>query len=206
MTRSEAGRLGALKVIPDRKEKAIARYKANPKFCLFCRTIITVKDEHANHAFSKIKYKKFCNQSCAAKYNNKKFVKRKREKQNCLRCGTPLNWWAKKFCSRECFTKYQQETSNIFQRTTEINSLTLRRAMLRCNTTYQCALCGIGPQWNEQSLVLQADHKDGNSCNNVLENLRFLCPNCHSQTPTYGIRNKGNGRPSRRKVEREGGI
>lgn len=205
MTRSEAGRLGALKTVQIRKEQAIARYRDNPKFCLLCGAIITVNDEHANHAFSKIKYKKFCNQSCAAKYNNKKFVKRKRESRVCLRCSTPLNWWAKKFCSRGCFTKYRQETNDIFQKKTEIGSLTLRRAMLRNDVVYQCAMCGIGPEWNKQTLVLQADHKDGNSSNNILNNLRFLCPNCHSQTPTYGIRNKGSGRLSRR-VKREEGI
>jgi 5-methylcytosine-specific restriction endonuclease McrA len=45
---------------------------------------------------------------------------------------------------------------------------------------------------------LQLEHKDGNSENNKPENLCLLCPNCHSQTPTYGAKNKGNGRHYRR--------
>lgn len=49
---------------------------------------------------------------------------------------------------------------------------------------YKCKICDLGPKWNNQILALELDHKDGNPLNNVLSNLRFLCPNCHSQAPT----------------------
>lgn len=43
--------------------------------------------------------------------------------------------------------------------------------------------------WLGKSLVLQLDHIDGDETNNLIDNLRILCPNCHSQTSTYGSRN-----------------
>lgn len=41
------------------------------------------------------------------------------------------------------------------------------------------------PVWNGKKLVLQVDHIDGDDSNNLIENLRLLCPNCHTQTETY---------------------
>lgn len=50
----------------------------------------------------------------------------------------------------------------------------------------KCYKCGLGNIWNNEILILQLDHIDGNRKNNSLENLRILCPNCHSQTSTFG--------------------
>lgn len=61
----------------------------------------------------------------------------------------------------------------------------LRFIMIRMGRKFECELCGQGPVWNNQPLMLQVDHHDGNNQNNTPENLRFLCPNCHTQTPTY---------------------
>ena len=49
---------------------------------------------------------------------------------------------------------------------------------------YVCVICGLS-EWRGERLVLQVDHIDGDRKNNTLENLRLLCPNCHSQTPTW---------------------
>jgi len=49
---------------------------------------------------------------------------------------------------------------------------------------YKCEECGI-ISWNNKKISLQLHHKDGNCKNNKLENLKILCPNCHSQTENY---------------------
>ena len=49
---------------------------------------------------------------------------------------------------------------------------------------YQCVMCGIH-EWKGRKLSLHLDHINGVNTDNRLENLRFLCPNCHSLTPTY---------------------
>ena len=48
--------------------------------------------------------------------------------------------------------------------------------------------CGQGAMWNGKPLTLQVDHIDGNHANNDQNNLRWLCPNCHTQTPTWGTK------------------
>lgn len=55
---------------------------------------------------------------------------------------------------------------------------------------YQCAICDLLPEWHGEKLSLELDHINGNPKDNRLENLRFLCPNCHSQTPTFTGRAK----------------
>lgn len=49
----------------------------------------------------------------------------------------------------------------------------------------ECEVCGTGPEWNGEELVLQLDHKNGVSDDHRVLNLRIICPNCHTQTPTY---------------------
>lgn len=53
----------------------------------------------------------------------------------------------------------------------------------------KCEICGI-EEWNNSPLQCHLDHVDGNPENNLLTNLRILCPNCHSQTETFAGRNK----------------
>lgn len=51
-----------------------------------------------------------------------------------------------------------------------------------------CEVCGQGEVWNGLPLTLHLDHIDGNRANNALDNLRILCPHCHSQTNTFAGR------------------
>lgn len=66
----------------------------------------------------------------------------------------------------------------------------LRSAMQEVGVEERCALCGITAVWMGELLPLEVDHIDGNWRNNRIENLRLLCPNCHSTTDTY----RGRGR------------
>ena len=62
-----------------------------------------------------------------------------------------------------------------------VRNLVLKKGLLE----YICAKCGLGAEWRGESLTLQLDHISGDRRDNRLENLRFLCPNCHTQTDTY---------------------
>ncbi len=54
---------------------------------------------------------------------------------------------------------------------------------------YKCKKCGLSNEWQSEKLSLQLEHINGINNDNRLENLCFLCPNCHSQTKTFGGRN-----------------
>lgn len=53
---------------------------------------------------------------------------------------------------------------------------------------YKCEKCNNIGEWQGEELTLQLDHKNGISNDNRVKNLRFLCPNCHSQTETWGFK------------------
>lgn len=66
------------------------------------------------------------------------------------------------------------------------NRINLKERILKNGwMEYRCVECGLEGEWNGKPLVLQLDHINGRNNDHRLENLRFLCPNCHTQTPTY---------------------
>lgn len=83
--------------------------------------------------------------------------------------------------------------ANSFKKDNFVSSNSLRRIMLNgLNIAYECSICFMS-SWLDKPLNLEIDHIDGCHSNNEISNLRFLCPNCHSQTETFkgkNIKNK----------------
>lgn len=71
-----------------------------------------------------------------------------------------------------------------------LNNTNLKKRLIKeLNWEYKCSECNIS-KWNEKDISLELDHINGNNTNNKINNLRLLCPNCHSQTPTFRAKNK----------------
>ncbi len=76
----------------------------------------------------------------------------------------------------------------------------VRRVLLQNELLpYVCHVCGLEAVWAGKGLVLQLDHINGDGCDNRLENLRFLCPNCHTQTETFTGKNAKKHKERKRK-------
>lgn len=82
-------------------------------------------------------------------------------------------------------------TDEILIKNSPANPITVKRRVLREGLIeYKCALCTLSDKWNGSDLTLQLDHINGDKKDARLMNLRFLCPNCHSQTETWGPANR----------------
>ena len=183
------------------KQQATQRrkeYNRLPSLCKHCNKVLPYLKRNGL----------FCNRSCSASYNNTKWPKRKSMglTSDCLHCGEPLNDYRLTFCSLCCSTKYKRAQYISLWKQGIISGITgngdlskhIRNWLLeQCSN--KCQLCS----WNKinsytQKVPLEIDHIDGNHINNIPDNLRVICPNCHSLTATYKGANKGKGRKHRR--------
>lgn len=86
--------------------------------------------------------------------------------------------------------KHRISDKDFFVKGIERDNKGIRKRILQNGyIEYKCAICSQKPVWNNKSLVLQIDHINGDHLDNRLENIRFLCPNCHSQTDTFSGKN-----------------
>jgi endogenous inhibitor of DNA gyrase (YacG/DUF329 family) len=130
-----------------------------------------------------------------------------RKISNCGRCGKEIQYNDTqrhgKWCSNKCQMDNQYETYIKRWLAGEVNGgngyeiSTHIRRHLHEKFQSKCSNCGWG-EMNQKSgkVPLHIDHIDGNSTNHSPQNLRLICPNCHSLTETYGSLNK-NGRYKR---------
>lgn len=191
--------------VKDARERREA-YAQAPKSCEACGVEFSYED--VVHG-SKVKY---CSRSCAAKTNNiiPKRVKslspvkaRPRVRHSigqCSVCSSPTSSREKLYCSDPCKKTAWWDRAILNE---ESWSAKTRKHYLLETVGNQCQVCNI-TEWNGASVVMELDHIDGNSSDNSSSNTRLICPNCHSQTPTYKNRNSGKGRHSRRQRYADG--
>lgn len=75
--------------------------------------------------------------------------------------------------------------AEIFCENSTANRSTVKSKLRKIWLVWVCAECGVGEEWKGKKLVLQLDHINGIFNDHRIDNLRLLCPNCHSQTETF---------------------
>ena len=163
--------------------------------CLECGSLLSVE---------KHQKRKFCNNSCSAKYNNKlKTINI--PKIYCINCDGVIPPRNTKYCNQKCSVEYikKENYRKIENGKYEYDDPKIFKKYLIEKTGNCCDICN----WSEINPItgnvpIQLDHIDGDCKNNNLDNLRLLCPNCHSLTPNYGALNKGNSSRNERQTYR----
>ena len=194
MSKSDAGKLGyekAKHIHADSKRKRIDRYNSDPVKCRHCKTVLKYEERR----------KVFCNSSCSAKYYNED----RKICVPCRHCSKPVVGKGRKYCNAQCQQDYRLNQNVLNYETgkdIKLGKDALKRVLIKLHG-YKCNVCSI-VDWNSKDLTLEMEHRDGHADNNEISNLCLLCPNCHSQTPTYKSKNIGNGRHARRVRYAEG--
>lgn len=120
----------------------------------------------------------------------------------CKTCSVEFKYSPSKstgtYCSNKCQHTYQSQKriDSWLSGGVKPGPVALRRYLFETRGE-KCEVCGI-IDWNGKPITFEIDHIDGNPYDDSPDNLRLICPNCHSQTDTYKNKNMGNGRVGRR--------
>lgn len=106
----------------------------------------------------------------------------------CKHCEIEFNYYPSQSKGIYCSNKCQGESKVIENYENGLRAWKTTRKYFTIKTEYKCSECGV-KDWNGKPLTLQVDHINGDITNNEMSNLRYLCPNCHTQTETWGAAN-----------------
>lgn len=123
----------------------------------------------------------------------------------CKYCGKQCSENRKTYCSIDCYKLSIKKNNHLKIKNGVILSPKLSKKYLIDIYGEKCQQCN----WEEKNPItgkvpIELEHIDGDSTNNSIDNLKLLCPNCHSLTTTYKGLNKGNGRYKRKQRYKEG--
>ena len=85
--------------------------------------------------------------------------------------------------------KNRTPDADVFEEGSTYPPSKLAKRLLELGWPYACAVCGLG-EWRGEAITLHVDHTNGRTSDNRLETLRFLCPDCHPQTRTWGAKKR----------------
>lgn len=170
------------------------------KFSPFTKTCKSCNNEFNINTYIESP-KQFCSHSCSARFNNTKRTKY----ISCIVCQKEYKSKNSKsiYCSIECNLAHKKEQRLKDFQDGKCSSVVSKKILLEIHGNV-CLdpLCAW--DFSKRNVNVELEHIDGNSHNNNPDNLTLLCPSCHSLTPTYKARNKGNGRAKRLQRYHEG--
>lgn len=88
------------------------------------------------------------------------------------------------------YSKEKYTLDEVFIKNSPVTQKVLRGYIERHQVIpYKCSCCGCDGNWQYGKIALEIHHKDGDKTNNEIDNLTYLCPNCHALTDTYRGKN-----------------
>lgn len=200
-----------------------SKYNLKSRYSIYKKAIIKCVNCEKEIKCLKSDNRKFCSHSCSAIYINTKRGDETIRKKNiiekdgilfkiceCCKINYEINRndisLYRKYCSIKCQKEFEKNKNieKIKNGDISFGYKIYKNYLIEVNgdKCMECGWCEVNKVTNK--VPIELEHIDGNSNNNSLENLKLLCPNCHSLTPTYRALNRGNGRHKRMERYKDG--